>query len=72
MSEIVCVVVGGYRRRMTSPTGKRPRNLFFYGAVLFFLGIMYFLYVGNLVLAVGSGLLAVACVFAASRPRGGT
>jgi hypothetical protein len=57
---------------MTSPTGKRPRNLFFYLAVLFFLGILYFLYAEHLVLAIGSGLLAVGCVFAAARPRGGT
>jgi hypothetical protein len=57
---------------MTSPTGKRPRNLFFYLAVLFFLGILFCLYQRNLVLAVGSGALAVACVFAAARPRGGS
>jgi hypothetical protein len=57
---------------MTSPTGKRPRNLFFYLAVLFFLGILVFLLNGSLLLAIGSGVLAVACVFAAARPRGGT
>ncbi|MCA1711716.1 MAG: hypothetical protein LC789_08825 [Actinobacteria bacterium] len=57
---------------MTSPTGKRPRNLFFYLAVLFFLGILFFLYQRSLLLAIVSGLLAVGCVFAAARPRGGT
>jgi hypothetical protein len=56
---------------MTSPTGKRPRNLFFYGAVLFFLGILFFLFQRNLALALVSGVLAVGCVFAAARPRGG-
>ncbi len=56
---------------MTSPTGKRPRNLFFYAAVLGFLGILFFLYTGSLVLAIVSGAIAVACVFAAARPRGG-
>lgn len=56
---------------MTSPTGKRPRNLFFYGAVLFALGILVFLYTGALVPAIVSGALAVACVFAGARPRGG-
>ena len=57
---------------MTSPTGKRPRNLFFYGAVGLFLALLYFLYAGSLPLAILAGLLAVACVFAAARPTGGT
>jgi len=57
---------------MTSPTGRRPRNLFFYGAVLFFLGIVFFLYRGDLVLAIVSGALAVGCVFAGTRSQGGT
>lgn len=57
---------------MTSPTGKRPRNLFFYAAVALFLLLMYLLYAGNLVLAIVAGALAVACVFAAARPTGGT
>lgn len=57
---------------MTSPTGRRPRNLFFYAAVLLFLGILFFLYEGNLILAIVSGALAVGCVFAGTRPQGGT
>jgi hypothetical protein len=57
---------------MTSPTGRRPRHLFFYGAVLFAAGILYFLYSGRLVLAIVSGALAVGCVFAGTRPQGGT
>jgi hypothetical protein len=57
---------------VTSPTGRRPRNLFFYGAVVFGLGILFFLFQGSLLLAVVSGALAVACVFAGARPRGGT
>ena len=56
---------------MTSPTGRRPRNLFFYGAVVFAVGILWFLYQGSLVPAIVSGLLAVGCVFAGARPRGG-
>jgi hypothetical protein len=56
---------------MTSPTGRRPRNLLFYAAVLNFLGILFFLYHGSLGLAIVSGLIAVACVFKAARPRGG-
>jgi hypothetical protein len=57
---------------MTSPTGRRPRHLFFYAAVLLFLGILYFLYTGSLLLAIASGLLAVGCVFAGTRSQGGT
>lgn len=57
---------------MTSPTGRRPRHLFFYGAALFAAGILYFLYAGNLVLAIVSGALAVGCVFAGTRSTGGT
>ena len=57
---------------MTSPTGRRPRNLFFYAAVIFAVGIIYFLYERSLLLAVVSGALAVGCVFAGARPRGGT
>ena len=57
---------------MTSPTGKRPRNLFFYGAVLLFLALMLLLALGNLTLAVVAGVLAVACVLAGARPTGGT
>jgi hypothetical protein len=57
---------------MTSPSGRRPRHLFFYAAVLFAAGILYFLYAGNLVLAIVSGVLAVGCVFAGTRPQGGT
>jgi tryptophan-rich sensory protein len=57
---------------MTSPTGRRPRNFFFVVAVLNFLGILFFLYHGSLGLAVVSGLIAVACVYIAARPRGGT
>lgn len=56
---------------MTSPTGRRPRHLFFYAAVLLFLGILFFLYRGNLVLAIVSGALAVGCVFAGTRSQGG-
>jgi hypothetical protein len=56
---------------VTSPTGRRPRNLFFYAAVVFAAGILYFLYAGSLVPAVVSGALAVGCVFAGARPRGG-
>ena len=57
---------------MTSPTGRRPRHLFFYAAVVFAVGILYFLYAGSLVLAIVSGALAVACVFAGTRPQGGS
>ncbi|MBK5307984.1 MAG: hypothetical protein JJD92_14965 [Frankiaceae bacterium] len=57
---------------MTSPTGRRPRNLFFYAAVVFALGILYFLYQRSLLLAVVSGALAVGCVFAGARSQGGT
>ena len=57
---------------MTSPTGRRPRHLFFYAAVVLALGILFFLYQGSLLLAIVSGVLAVACVFAGARPRGGT
>lgn len=57
---------------MTSPTGRRPRHLFFYAAVVFAVGILYFLYAGSLLLAIVSGLLAVGCVFAGTRPQGGT
>ena len=62
----------GYRARVTSPTGRRPRNLFFYAAVLFAGGILYFLYERSLLLAIVSGALAVGCVFAGARSRGGT
>ena len=61
-----------YRSRVTSPTGRRPRNLFFYAAVVFGVGILYFLYERSLLLAVVSGALAVGCVFAGARSRGGT
>jgi len=57
---------------MTSPTGKRPRNLFFYGAIALFLCLMFFLYRGALGAAVLAGVAAVGCVFAGARPRGGT
>ena len=57
---------------MTSPTGRRPRHLFFYAAVIFAAGILYFLYAGNLALAIVSGAVAVGCVFAGTRPQGGT
>ena len=57
---------------MTSPTGRRPRHLFFYAAVVFAAGILYFLYVGNLLLAIVSGALAVGGVFAGTRSQGGT
>jgi len=57
---------------MTSPTGRRPRHLFFYAAVVFAVGILYFLYAGSLIPAIVSGVLAVACVFAGTRPQGGT
>jgi hypothetical protein len=56
---------------VTSPTGRRPRNLFFYAAVLFSVGILYFLYERSLLFAIVSGALAVGCVFAGARPRGG-
>ena len=61
-----------YGARVTTPTGRRPRNLFFYAAVIFAAGILYFLYEGSLLLAVVSGAVAVGCVFAGARPRGGT
>lgn len=64
--------MAGYRPGMTSPTGKRPRNLFFYGAVALFLALMLLLALGNLTLAVVAGVLAVGCVFAGARPTGGT
>ncbi len=57
---------------MTSPAGRRPRHLFFYAAVVFAIGILYFLYQHSLVLAIVSGALAVGCVFAGTRPQGGT
>jgi hypothetical protein len=57
---------------MTSPSGRRPRHLFFYAAVLLFLGILYLLYERSLVLAIVSGALAVGCVFAGTRSQGGT
>ena len=56
---------------MTSPTGKRPRNLFFYAAVGLFLALVYLLYVGNIGGALVAGVLSVGCVFAGARPRGG-
>ncbi len=56
---------------MTSPTGKRPRNLFFYAAVGLFLALVYLLYVGNIGAALVAGVLSVGCVFAGARPRGG-
>ncbi|GAC1611940.1 MAG: hypothetical protein NVS3B26_29860 [Mycobacteriales bacterium] len=59
-------------RTMTSPTGQRPRHLFFYAAVVFFIGLMYFLYQRELVAAIVSGALAVACVFVGTRSQGGT
>lgn len=57
---------------MTSPSGRRPRHLFFYAAVVFAVGIVYFLYVPNLLAALLSGMLAVGCVFAGTRSQGGT
>jgi len=57
---------------MTSPTGRRPRHLFFYAAVLLFLGILFFLYRRDLIAALASGALAVGCVFAGTRSQGGT
>ena len=56
---------------MTSPTGRRPRHLFFYAAFVLAAGILFFLYQGALVPAIVSGLLAVGCVFAGTRPQGG-
>lgn len=57
---------------MTSPTGRRPRHLFFYAAVVFAIGIGYFLYQRSLIAAILSGALAVGCVFAGTRAQGGT
>ena len=36
------------------------------------MAILYFLYERSLLLAIVSGALAVGCVFAGARPRGGT